>query len=67
MTITDTAALVIQTVVLECGHEVRYRIGRPLAESGFARTGTPWRCVRCDEHGTTTRLISTVRNTPAHD
>lgn len=60
MTATNTAETVIQTVRLRCGHHFRYRIGRALAESGFARPGVAWRCAHCE----TKRAITTVHNAP---
>lgn len=53
---------VTQIVSLECGHRARYRIGRALAESGFARPGVAWRCTACDPTGDTRPRISTVEN-----
>ncbi|WP_157357443.1 hypothetical protein [Amycolatopsis nigrescens] len=57
--------IVIQTVRLLCGHEFRYRIPRTLAESGFARIGVAWRCVRCNPTGDTARRITALHNAPA--
>jgi hypothetical protein len=60
----STAEVVLQTVRLECGHALRYRIGRGCAESGFARNGVAWFCDPCDPTHHTQRLIVAVHNAP---